>query len=91
METDDGSSVLSDHNADGFICRVSFCSGHQWALDGPAEGVHQGDDLLPGQLETFGGAMFWKLLDLPLREQDLQSRPQTLSLHTHAHTLMKEN
>lgn len=46
----------------------------------PAEGVQQGHDLLPGQLESFGGAVFRKVLDLPLREEDLQSRPQTLRL-----------
>lgn len=37
---------------------------------------------MPGQLETLRGAVFRKVLDLLLREQDLQGGTQTLSLHT---------
>lgn len=49
----------------------------------PAEAVHQRHDLLSGELETFRRAVFRKVLDLFLREEDLQSCAQTLSLQTH--------
>ena len=48
----------------------------------PAEAIEQGHDLLPGELEGRGGAVFSEALDLLLREQDLQGRAQTLGLET---------
>lgn len=48
----------------------------------PAKAVHQGHDLLTSKLEAFGWAVFRKVLDLLLREEDLQSSTETLSLHT---------
>ena len=37
---------------------------------------------MSGELEAFGGGVFRKVLDLPLREEDLQRRAETLSLQT---------
>ena len=37
---------------------------------------------MSGELEAFGGGVFRKVLDLPLREEDLQRRAKTLSLQT---------
>lgn len=48
----------------------------------PADAVDQGHDLLSRQLEPFGGSVFGEVLDLLLREEDLQGCAQTLSLHT---------
>lgn len=48
----------------------------------PAEAVEQGHDLLSRQLEPFRRGVFGEVLDLLLREEDLQGCTQTLSLHT---------
>lgn len=48
----------------------------------PAEAVHQRHDLLSSELEAFRRAVFRQVLNLLLREEDLQSRAQTLSLQT---------
>lgn len=70
---------LSAVTASSDTCREFALHG---AANVPGKAVHQRHDLLSSELEAFRRAVFGEVLDLFLREKDLQSRAQTLSLQT---------